>query len=110
VNERLSHGVPCFFVRDRRPLCYFHDDHNGDGRISIWCPTLPELQEELIATEPERFFKPPISARGVFSGWLGIYLDLTGNDHVHWTEIGALLEEAFRTVAPKSLVAELEGR
>jgi hypothetical protein len=28
VNERLSHGEPCFFVRDKRPLCYFHDNHN----------------------------------------------------------------------------------
>jgi hypothetical protein len=36
VNERLSDGEPCFFVRDRRPLCYFPYDHNGDGRISPW--------------------------------------------------------------------------
>ena len=35
VNERMSHGEPCFFIRDKRPLCYFHDDHNGDGRISL---------------------------------------------------------------------------
>ena len=21
VNERVSHGEPCFFVRDKRPLC-----------------------------------------------------------------------------------------
>jgi hypothetical protein len=110
VNERLSHGEPCFFVRDRRPLCYFHDDHNGDGRISIWCPTLPELQEEMITIEPERFFKPPTSARGVFSSWLGIYLDLPRSRRVDWTEIGTLLEEAFRIVAPKKLVAELDAR
>jgi hypothetical protein len=44
VTERLSHGEPCFFVRDKRPLCYFHDDHNGDGRISLWCP-LPPIYE-----------------------------------------------------------------
>ncbi len=31
VTERLSHGAPCFFVRDRRPICYFHDDVAGDG-------------------------------------------------------------------------------
>ena len=29
VNERTSHGEPCFFVRDNRPLCYFHENHNG---------------------------------------------------------------------------------
>src|SRR5438046_540421 len=31
VNERVSHGEPCFFVRGKRPLCYYHDNHNGDG-------------------------------------------------------------------------------
>jgi hypothetical protein len=109
VNERLSHGEPCFFIRDRRALCYFHDDHNGDGRISIWCPVPSDVREDLVTTEPSRFFKPPTSAGGVFSGWLGAYLDLTGKDRVDWNEIGALLRDAYRHVAPKSLVDELDG-
>ena len=109
MNERLSHGEPCFFVRDKRPLCYFHDDHNGDGRISLCCPAHPDLQEELVSTEPERFFKPPTSARRVFAGWLGVFLDLSAPDGVHWDEISTILEEAFRIVAPKSLVAELDA-
>jgi hypothetical protein len=109
VNERLSHGEPCFFVRDRRPLCYFHDDHNGDGRVSIWCPVPPDVQEELVTAEPERFFKPQPSAGGVFSTWLGAFLDLPGHNRVDWMEITAIVEEAFRYVAPKSLVAELDG-
>jgi hypothetical protein len=110
VNERLSHGEPCFFVRNKRPLCYFHDDHNGDGRISLWCPASPDLQEELVTTEPERFFKPPTSASGVFAGWLGLFLDLSGPDGVHWEEIETILEDAFRIVAPRSLVDELDAK
>jgi hypothetical protein len=110
VNERLSHGEPCFFVRDRRPLCYFHDDHNGDGRISLWCPAPPGAQEEMVAAAPDRFFKPPMSARGVFSDWLGVYLDLPGDSRVDWKEIAAIVKDAYRIVAPKHLVAELEGR
>lgn len=109
VNERLSHGEPCFFSRDRRPRCYVHDNYNSDGRVSIWCRVPADVQEELVTTEPGRFFKPPTSARGVFSGWLGAYLDLTGKDRVDWSEISALLEDAYRKVAPKSLVAELDG-
>jgi hypothetical protein len=35
VTERISHGEPCFFVQEKRPLCYFHDNHRGDGRIRI---------------------------------------------------------------------------
>ena len=110
VNERLSHGEPCFFVRDRRPLCYFHDDHNRDGRISLWCPAPPGAQEEMVAAAPDRFFKPPASARGVFSDWLGVYLDLPGDSGVDWKEIAAIVKDAYRIVAPKHLVAELEGR
>ena len=109
VNERLSHGEPCFFVRDRRPLCYFHDDHNRDGRISLWCPAPPGAQEEMVAAAPDRFFKPPASARGVFSDWLGVYLDLPGDSGVDWKEIAAIVKDAYRIVAPKHLVAEVEG-
>ena len=110
VNERFSHGEPCFFVRDRRPLCYFHDDHNRDGRISLWCPAPPGAQEEMVAAAPDRFFKPPASARGVFSDWLGVYLDLPGDSGVDWKEIAAIVKDAYRIVAPKHLVAEVEGR
>jgi hypothetical protein len=110
VNERLSHGEPCFFVRDKRPVCYYHDDHNGDGRISLWCPAPPGVQEELVSAEPERFFKPPMSATGTFSGWLGVFLDTPGETKADWEEIAAILEEAFRNVAPKKLIAELDNR
>jgi hypothetical protein len=110
VNERVSHGEPCFFVRDTRPLCYFHDDHNGDGRISLWCRVPLDVQQELTAAEPERFFTPPTSARGVFASWIGVYLDLAGTHRADWDEIAALLEDAYRHVAPKTLVAELDRR
>ena len=63
VNERMSHGEPCFFVGDKRPLCYFHDNHNNDGRISLWCPAPPGVQEEMMTAEPIRFFVLPSSER-----------------------------------------------
>lgn len=110
VNERLSHGEPCFFVRDKRPVCYFHDDHHGDGRVSLWCPSPLGVQEELVSTEPVRFFKPPMSASGVFSGWLGVFLDTSGENKVDWGEIAAILEDAYRNVAPKGLIAQLDDR
>ncbi len=109
VSERLSHGEPCFFVRERRPFCYFHDNHNGDGRISLWCPTLPAVQEELVTAEPQRFFRPTPSASGTFSTWLGVYLDTTGTNRVDWKEISNILEDAYRSAAPKSLVKELDS-
>ena len=108
VNERLSHGAVCFFVRNRRPVCYYHDDHTGDGRISLWCPAPPGLQEELVSADPERFFAPTPSASGTFSSWVAVYLDGSGEHHVDWDEVAELLVDAFRMVAPTSLVAELD--
>jgi hypothetical protein len=109
VSERISHGVPCFFVRDKRPVCYYHD-HHGDDRVSMWCPAAPGVQEELVAAEPNRFFEPPSSASGVFRDWVGVFLDTSGTDTVDWNEIAAILEEAYRQVAPKALVAKLDER
>jgi len=107
VNERLSHGAACFFIQNKRPLCYYHDDHRGDGRVSLWFPVPPGVQEEMVAAEPELFFKPPTSAAGTFGNWLGVFLDISELD---WREIAGLLEEAFRRAAPKRLVAELDQR
>lgn len=107
VTERLSHGATCFFVRGGRPLCYFHDHHNDD-RVSLWCPAPPGVQQDLVGSEPERFFKPPVSARGTFSDWLGIFLDTSGDAVVDWDEIAEILEDTFRMVAPAAAIAELD--
>ena len=109
VTERLSHGATCFFVRGKRPLCYFHDHHNDD-RVSLWCPAPPGIQGALVASEPERFFKPPTSASGTFSDWLGVFLDPSGDAAPDWNEIAGILEDAFRLVAPATAVAELDRR
>jgi hypothetical protein len=110
VSERFSHGAPCFFVRGKRPLCYFHDHHNGDGRISLWCPAPPGLADELVSTEPDRFFRPPTSASGSFSGWLGVFLDTPSNDEFDWHELAVILEDAYGVAAPAILAARLSDR
>ena len=111
VNERLSHGAPCFFFRDTRPICYFHDaDFHRGARVSLWCPSPPGVQDGLVAAEPERFFKPPTSARGTFSNWLGVYLDTSGTNKVDWCEVEAIVEDAFRLVAPRAISADLDRR
>jgi hypothetical protein len=110
VSERLSHGEPCFFVRKKRPICYFHDDHNGDGRIAAWCPASPGAQDELVAADPQRFFRPQPSAGGVFADWIGVFLDRPPPSQATWDELAEIIEDAYRFVAPKSLVRLLESR
>lgn len=108
VNERTSHGAPCFFVRDKKPLCYFHDEFHGHGRISLWCPAPPGVQETLVGAEPDRFFRPTPSASGVFKNWLGMYLDPASDSKIDWEEVADILEDAYRHIAPKKLVKLLD--
>jgi hypothetical protein len=102
TNERPSHGSPAFFVRDRKTLAMFLDNHHGDGRLAIWCPAPPGVQGELVRQEPDRFFVPAYVG---YRGWLGVRLDVD----VEWDEVADIVEDAYRLVAPKKLVAQLDA-
>jgi hypothetical protein len=102
VTERLSHGAPTFFVRDKKTFVMYLDDHHGDGRLAIWCAAPPGAQDAMTRAEPERFFRPPyVGPRG----WIGLRLDVD----VDWDEVAAIAEDAYRLVAPRRLVAELDA-
>jgi hypothetical protein len=102
VSERASHGAPSFFIREKKTLCMFVDDHHGDGILGIWCPAFPGVQQELVEQEPDRFFRPPYVGP---SGWVGVRLDRD----VDWEEIREILADSYRKVAPKFLVKQLDG-
>ncbi len=101
VTERPSHGAPTFFVRDKKTFVMFHDDHHGDGILGLWCAAAPGVQEELVRTEPERFYRPAYVGH---RGWIGVRLDV----EVDWEEVAAICADAYRCVAPKTLVARLD--
>jgi hypothetical protein len=103
VTERLSHGEPTWFVRDRKTFVMFADHHHDD-RLACWMAAPPGAQEALVASDPERCFVPPYVGH---RGWVGIRFDVPGVD---WDEVGELVVEAYRAVAPKRLVAELDAR
>ena len=96
TNERLSHGSPCFFIRDKKTFLYFHDDHHGDGRLAIWCAAPPGVQEQMVEAEPERYYRPAYVGH---RGWLGLRLDIDRDDE----ELAGVITEAYCHVAPKSL-------
>lgn len=102
VTERISHGSLTFFVRQKRTVCYVTDDHHGDGRLALVCPASIADQEETIAAEPGRFFRPPYVGH---RGWLGLRLDVNPD----WDEVTAIVTEAYRLVAPKTLVRALDA-
>jgi hypothetical protein len=102
TTERLSHGEPTWFVRDKKTFVTYADHHHDD-RLGFWCAAPPGAQDELVASAPERFFVPPYAGH---RGWLGVRLDVP----VNWDEIAELVEDAYRMVAPRRLVAELDAR
>jgi hypothetical protein len=99
TSERLSHGEPTWFVRGKKTFVMFADHHHDDV-LAFWCPAPPGVQEELVRTEPDRFFRPPYVGH---RGWLGVRLDVD----VDWGEIGRIVREAYRLVAPKTLAARV---
>ena len=103
VTERPSHGAPTWFVRDKTVFVQFWEvGHHEDTFPHLWCAAPPGVQQDLIDTEPERFFRPPyVGGRG----WIGVRMDVD----IDWDEIAGICKEAYRVVAPKKLVAALDA-
>lgn len=98
VTERPSHGVPTWFVRGRTFVTLWAHGHHADEFPHLCCAAAPGVQQELIASDPEKFFRPPyVGVRG----WVGVRLD-RGPD---WTEIAELCQDAYRLIAPRRLSA-----
>ena len=95
ATEKLSHGEPTWFAGKVFAML---SNHHHDDRLGFWCAAPPGAQEALVSSEPERFFRPPYVGG---KGWLGVYLDVPQD----WDEIAELVEDSYRLVAPKGLVA-----
>ncbi len=102
TTERLSHGEPTWFVRGKKTFVMYADHHHDD-RLAFWCAAPAGLQDALVTAHPERFFVPPYVGH---RGWLGVRLDVP----VDWEEIAGLVTDAYRVVAPRRLLAELDTR
>jgi hypothetical protein len=95
ATEKISHGGPSWFVGNRK-MCVTVPAADPDRRPAFWCAAPAGVQEDLVDTEPDRFFRPPYVGH---RGWLGVYLDVP----VDWAEIGEIVRDAYRCVAPKKL-------
>ena len=104
VNERLSHGAPTFFIRDKKTFVMYHDNHHGDGKLALWCAAPPGMQDALVRGEPEHYYVPAYVGH---RGWVGVRLD----SGMEWNEIAGAIEEAYLTVAPPRLAeAAIQAR
>jgi hypothetical protein len=100
ATERSSHGAPAFFA-GKQFLMLWTTGHHDHHFPHLWCAAPPGVQDELVRSEPDRFFRPPyVGSRG----WVGLRLD----QPIDWDELTAICEEAFRAVAPRKLIAALD--
>lgn len=103
AHEVEAWGEPTFRVRNKVFAMYASaGTHHGAGRPGVWCKASFGNQSILVQSDPSRYFVPPyVGVRG----WVGIHLD----DAPDWSEVRALMEDSYRLVAPKRLVAMLDG-
>jgi hypothetical protein len=99
TEERSSHGEWAYFVG--RQFVAVDDHHHGADRLAFWCPAPAGVQEQLIAEDPVQFFRPPYVGH---RGWVGVRIDLDPD----WDEIAEIVRDAYRQIAPKRLLAELD--
>ena len=100
ANEKLSHGEPTWFAGKGKVFAMLDDHHHGAEHLSVWLPQPIGVQEALIDSDPERFFKPPYVGP---SGWIGVVIDTRPD----WEMVASLVREAYLQVATRKLAASL---
>ena len=100
VTEKLSHGEVSFFCR--KQFVMLDDHHHGADHLAFWCAAPPGAQEELIGSDPATYFLPPYVGH---RGWVGVRIDRDPD----WDEVAEVVRDAYRTVAPRALVARMDA-
>ena len=99
AREQITWETPTYRVRKKMfALC-----GAGRGRLALTVKAPRGAQETLLAYDAVRYFAPAYVGK---AGWVGVYLD----GPVDWAEAAALIEQSYRLVAPKQLVAKLPAR
>ena len=100
TTERLSHGEPTFFVKNK-VFVMFANNHHNDGHIAVWLPVPSGFQSTLMESAPQTYFKPPyVGTRG----WVGIELDQVNDQDLTYH-----IQVAWELTAPKRLLAKFRA-
>ncbi|MCC7052849.1 MAG: MmcQ/YjbR family DNA-binding protein [Gemmatimonadaceae bacterium] len=104
ATEKEAWGEPTFRAGEGKLFAMFASasTHHGAGRPAAWIKAMPENQRLLIASDPDRYFSPPYVGPG---GWVGVWLDR----RPPWSAVRELLEDGYRQVAARKLLAVLDG-
>jgi hypothetical protein len=101
VEEKIAWGEPTW--RAGKIFAQMDTHHHGAEHVAVWVPARPGVQEDLVAEDPERYFRPPyVGAKG----WLGIRI--TGKPD--WKAVASLVADAYREVASPRLRALVDAQ
>ena len=101
TDERDDHGDPKWTVNGKG-FATQKGNYDG-GRPSVWFKPTAADHRVLSVTHPKRFFVPPYTGS---KGWLAIWVDGPAPD---WSEIGELIEDSYRQMAPKRALTVLDA-
>ncbi len=94
------------FVVNKKNYAWFTVNEHGDGRVALGVRAAGRENEELVASDPQRFGLPKYVAR---HGWVNYYLDLADRP-VDWVEVAELVRDSYRLQAPRRLTSLLDDR
>jgi predicted DNA-binding protein (MmcQ/YjbR family) len=98
TSEKLAWGHPTFRVRDK---IFATIGVNADDKVvTMTTKPPPGDQEALLAEGPPFFFPKYVGVRG----WIGFVVD----SKTDWKHVAELVEDSYREIAPKRLVAQLD--
>ncbi len=96
--EKISHGMPVFFIEKGKTFAWFIHDHHGAGITAVAVKTSgADEQAMLVEAEPELFYRPPYLAP---SGWIGLRLDVPETD---WDQVAARIATSWDHAATPRL-------
>ncbi len=102
AGEQETWGHPTFRVRNKIfTSCGAVEDPNGHEVHVMTMKAAPGEQASLLAEGHPFFFPKYVGAKG----WVGI---VVGAD-TDWAEVEELVEDSFRQIAPKRVIAELDA-
>ena len=90
-----GHNAPTFRINEKM---YVNCSEDGSNLIMKGAPG---VQQALVSASPETYFVPKYVGH---IGWFGVNLQ----SDLDWDELSELIEESYRLIAPKKLVAQLD--
>ncbi|WP_326521575.1 MmcQ/YjbR family DNA-binding protein [Sphingomonas abietis] len=96
--EKISHGIPVFFIEKGRTFAWYSENHHGSGITAVLVKTSgADEQAFLVEMDPDIFYRPPYLAP---SGWIGMRLDTDATD---WDQVEARIAQSWDHAATPRL-------